>query len=297
VKRAFVIVNPVAGRGRGARLARPIAEAFRDRGWETEVHDTPGPGGERDLAQAAARAGWPLVVAAGGDGTVHGAANGIVRSGASATALGVLGIGTGNDFARLVGAPGQVERGIMALEHGVDRLFDVGEVEGEFFTNGFGVGFDTAVLTEMQRFPTLRGSALYVAAVYRAFLRFRAPTIAIEAAERTTSAPTMLTEVSIGRTAGGGFRLTPDADPADGLFDVCLIRQVGLWMFLRYVPRVVAGTHASLPPVTLFRTAQLRIGTPGIPLVAHLDGELRHYAADAVSLRVIPGALRVRCAV
>lgn len=195
-----------------------------------------------------------------------------------------------------MGAPSQVERGIIALEHGTDRAFDVGQVEGEYFTNGFGVGFDTAVLSEMARLPSLRGSALYAVAVYRAFLRYRAPTITVDAAERTASGPTMLTEVSIGRTAGGGFRLTPDADPTDGLFDVCLIRQVGLWTFLRYVPRVIRGTHASLPPVTMFQTAALRLGTPGLPLIAHLDGELRRYDGEAVDLRVVPGALRVRCA-
>ena len=295
MKRAFVVINPVAGRGRGARLARSIAETFRARDWEAEIHETQAPGDERALAEAGARAGWPLVVAAGGDGTVHGAANGLIRSGRQSTALGVLGIGTGNDFARLVGAPGEVERGVMALETDVERSFDVGEVEGEYFTNGFGVGFDTAVLTEMQGLPTLRGSALYAVAVYRAFLGYRAPTIDLQAAEQSVSAPAMLTEVSIGRTAGGGFRLTPDADPSDGLFDVCMIRRVGLWRFLRWVPRVVRGTHGTLPPVTMFRTAEIRLGTPGLPLVAHLDGELRRYTSEAVTLRVVPQALRVRC--
>jgi len=295
VKRAFVVINPVAGRGRGARLARSIAETFRARDWDVEVHETHAAGDERALAEAGARAGWPLVVAAGGDGTVHGAANGLIRSGRQSAALGVLGIGTGNDFARLVGAPGDVERGVMALEADVERRFDVGEVDGEYFTNGFGVGFDTAVLTEMQRLPTLRGSALYAVAVYRAFLGYRAPTIDVQAGERSVSAPAMLIEVSIGRTAGGGFRLTPDADPSDGLFDVCMIRRVGLWRFLRWVPRVVKGTHGTLPPVTAFRTAEIRLGTPGLPLVAHLDGELRRYAAEAVTLRVVPRALRVRC--
>jgi diacylglycerol kinase (ATP) len=295
VKRAFVIINPTAGRGRGTRLGHAIAEVFRDRGWVTHVCETRTPGEERDLAEAGARAGWPLVVAAGGDGTVHGVANGLLRSGVAGTSLGVLGIGTGNDFARLVGAPSHVERGVIALEHGAPRAMDVGRVGDEYFINGFGVGFDTAVLTEMTRLPALRGSALYAAAVYRAFLRFRAPTISVETAERRATGPTMLTEVAIGRTAGGGFRLTPQADPADGLFDVCMIRQVGLWTFLRYMPRVIRGTHASLPPVTMFQTAAVRIATPGLPLVAHLDGEVRRYGADAVELRVVPGALLVRC--
>jgi diacylglycerol kinase (ATP) len=296
VKRAFIVVNPEAGRGRGRHLARPIAEAFHARGWEFEARETTVAGEERDLATAAARAGWPVVVAAGGDGTVHGVANGLLRAERPATALGVLGIGTGNDFARLVGASGKIAESVAALEHGEERLFDVGEVAGECFTNGFGVGFDTAVLQQMQRMPALRGSALYAAAVYRAFLRFRAPTIDVHANGRRESGPAMLTEVAIGRTAGGGFRLTPDADPSDGLFDVCMIRRVGMWSFLRYLPRVVAGTHASLPPVSLFQTARLRLATPGVPLLAHLDGELRHYDTDELELTVLPSALRVRCA-
>jgi len=296
VKRAFVVVNPVAGRGRGARLARPIAETFRARGWEIDLRETTFAGEEKDLAEAGARAGWPLVVAAGGDGTVHGAANGVLRSGVPKTTLGVLGIGTGNDFAGLVGAPPQVEPGIVALERGTDHPFDVGQADSEYFTNSFGIGFDTAVLTEMARLPGLRGPGLYLAAVYRAFLRYRAPTISVAAAEHHASGPAMLTEVSIGRTAGGGFKLTPDADPSDGLFDVCLIRRVGLWTFLRYAPRVISGRLAGLPPITTFRTARVRLGTPGLPLVAHLDGELRRYPGEELELRVAPGVLRVRCA-
>jgi diacylglycerol kinase (ATP) len=297
VKRAFVVVNPEAGRGRGRRLARPIAEAFRARGWEVEVRATTFAGEERDLAAAGAETGWPLVVAAGGDGTVHGAANGLLRTGrAEATALGVIGIGTGNDFAHLIGASGKLAEGVAALEHGTDKHFDVGEVQQEYFTNGFGVGFDTAVLLQMQRMPALRGSALYAAAVYRAFLRFRAPTIELHADGRDESGPAMLAEIAIGRTAGGGFRLTPDADPSDGFFDVCMIRRVGIWSFLRYVPRVVAGTHGSLPFVSLFQTPTVRLTTPGVPVVAHLDGELRRYDQDVLDLRVHPRALRVRCA-
>jgi len=296
VKRAFVVVNPVAGRGRGARLARPIAETFRERGWDVDVRETTFAGEERDLADAGARAGWPLVVAAGGDGTVHGAANGILRSGVHGATLGVLAIGTGNDFAGLVGAPREVEHGVIALERGTDHAFDVGQADTEYFTNSFGVGFDTAVLTEMNRLSGLRGPSLYLAAVYRAFVRYRAPTIAVTAREHRTSGPAMLTEVSIGRTAGGGFKLTPDADPSDGLFDVCLIRRVGLWTFLRYAPQVITGRLGGLPPITTFRTAAVRLGTPGLPLTAHLDGELRRYDGEELELRVVPRVLRVRCA-
>ncbi len=295
MNRAFVVVNPVAGRGRGRRLARPIGDAFRARGWDVELRVTTRAGEERALAVAAARDGWPLVVVAGGDGTVHEVANGLLRE-SPHTALGVLGAGTGNDFAGLVGTAGDVEQGVRALERGHDRSFDVGQVEGEFFTNGFGVGFGPAVLKRMQRFPHLRGSALYFGAAMRTFFGFRPPTVEVDAGEHREVGPLMLAEVAIGRTAGGGYRFTPQADPEDGLFDVCMIRRVGLLQFLRYLPRVAAGTHATLPPVTMVQARTVRIATPGSPLVAHLDGEVRTYGGEAVDIRLMPRALKVRCA-
>ena len=295
VKRAYVVVNPVAGRGRGRRLAQPIGEAFRARGWDVEVRATTRAGEERVLAAAAARDGWPLVVVAGGDGTVHEVANGLLRE-APHTTLGVLGAGTGNDFAGLVGTAGSVEQGVRALERGQDRSFDVGQVEGEYFTNGFGVGFGPAVLQRMEQLPRLRGSVLYLGAAMRTFVGFRPETVELDADAHREVGPLMLAEVAIGRTAGGGYRFTPHADPEDGLFDVCVIRRVSLLQFLRYLPRVAAGTHATLPPVTIVQARAVRIATPGRALVAHLDGEVRTYGGDTLDVRLLPRALKVRCA-
>jgi diacylglycerol kinase family enzyme len=76
---------------------------------------------------------------------------------------------------------------------------------------------------------------------------------------------------------------------------VCVIRKIGLLEFLRHVPRVIAGKHANLPPVKLFRTASLRVGTPGLPLAVHLDGEIRHYDTDSVDITLVPERLGVLC--
>src|SRR2546427_9958519 len=102
---AHVIVNPAAGRGAGERALDPVARAFRQQGWAVEVARTEGPGEGAALAAAAVRSGAQRVVAVGGDGTVHEGANGLLRSG-GAVPLGVVPLGTGNDFAKLVGVPG-----------------------------------------------------------------------------------------------------------------------------------------------------------------------------------------------
>ena len=296
MKRAFVVLNPAAGRGLGRRLGQPLAEALRAAGWEAEIRPTAVAGDERGLAAEGARAGWPTVIAAGGDGTVHGVANGLLDAEPAAATLGVVAIGTGNDFAKLTGAPiKNVREAVAVLDRAEPRRFDVGRVENEYFTNGLGVGFGPAVIREMQRLPRLRGFALYLGAVFPTLFRYRPMTIPVEAESLRETAALTLAEVSIGTTAGGGFRLTPDADPEDGQFDVCVIREVGVARFLRYIPKVISGRHTALPEVTVVRATRVRLGAEGVPLLAHLDGELREYAG-VVEAIVVPRRLPVLCA-
>ena len=106
----------------------------------------------------------------------------------------------------------------------------------------------------------------------------------------------MMCNVSIGLTQGGGFRLAPDAGPDDGQLHVCLIRRVGLLKFLRYLPRVVRGTHITLPEVVLFRTTRMTVTGLSGPLAVQLDGELRYPEADRIEITILPRQLHVLCA-
>src|SRR5881396_4143911 len=102
---AHVIVNPAAGRGAAGRAESVVARAFRAQGWAVDVARTDGPGHGQELAAAAVRQGAKHVVAVGGDGTVHEVANGLLRTDTDA-ALGVVPVGSGNDFAKLIGVHG-----------------------------------------------------------------------------------------------------------------------------------------------------------------------------------------------
>jgi YegS/Rv2252/BmrU family lipid kinase len=292
---ACIILNPAAGRGRAGRLRPALHDAFARGGGVVDLRETTHPGHERDLARAAAHEGWPVVVAAGGDGTVHGVVNGLLEASAE-SALGVVPMGTGNDFAKLTGIPRGAPRPTADhLGRAVVRRFDVGHAAGEYFANGLGFGFGPAVIRHMSALPRLRGFALYLIAAYRTFADFRPVVVSLDAAEYHETGPVMLAEIAVGTTAGGGFRLTPDADPTDGQFDVCVIREVGLLEFLRYLPKVVRGAHIGLPPVTVFRTARITWhGQP--PLELHMDGELRTIEADHLDVRVAPARLKVLCA-
>lgn len=294
---ALIILNPAAGRGRARRFAARLLHAARALRWEVGLRLTRRAGDEVSLAAAARSEAWPLVIAAGGDGTVHGVANGLLADGATDVVLGHVPIGNGNDFAHTIGLRGRSpERNLGLLQHGVVRRIDVGRAHGELFINGLGVGFSAEVVSRLLDFKHLRGFPLYLAASVRAFASFRVPQLCVYAAEHEECGRIMMVEVTNGPTVGGGFRLTPGAVPSDGLFDVCLIRQVGLSRFLRALPSVVRGTHERLPEVTIFRTSRLRLETDAPSLTLHLDGELRRGVPGPLEVDLEAQRLQVLCA-
>jgi YegS/Rv2252/BmrU family lipid kinase len=297
--KTLLILNPASGRGLGKKLRPRIERALRDAGFQYDLAETTGPGHAVSLARDAAAAGVERLLCGGGDGTVHEAVNGLLQApaaedGATGPALGVIPIGTGNDFAKLLGVfKLSPEAAATRMAGAAQRRFDVGRVINEYFANSLGIGFDAEVVRQADKLTQLRGLAVYVVAVYKTFVTFRAPVLeVVSPAHRETGAMMML-ECSIGVSAGGGFYLTPQADPADGLLDVCLIRKVGLLKFLRYVPRVLSGKHTDLKEVAMLRTASLTIRSPEGPLLLHLDGELRAPEAREIEVTLVPKRLRV----
>jgi len=258
-----------------------------------EIVTTERPGHATELAAQAARDGAERIIAVGGDGAVHEVANGLLAAGTGA-ALGVVPTGTGNDFAKLTGVyKHSVERAVDRLVVARPRCFDAGKVLGEFFVNTMGVGFGPAVVRTRNAMPGLKGFLSYLVPVMRTFARFRPPLCDVRADAYTERGNMMMVEVCNGTTAGGSYRFAPDADPADGLLDVCLIREISLPRFLYALPRVMRGTHGRMKEVTIVRTRTLALRTPEAPLVLHLDGELRMPDVKECTVTVKPGCLNV----
>jgi len=287
---AQVILNPAAGRGAGRKAKDAVAREFRSQGWVVDLAETTGPFHAGQLAAEAARLGVQRVIAVGGDGTVHDVANGLLRAGGSA-ALGVVPIGSGNDFAKLAGTyRHSIPRAVARLVTARNRSFDAGEALGEHFVNSMGVGFGPAVVRLRNGMPGLKGFLSYLVPVVRAFARFQPPRLEVRSAEWTETGYMMMVEVCNGTTAGGDYRFAPAADPTDGRLDACLIRRVSLPRFLLALPRVMRGTHTRMREVGLFRTRRLTIRCAAAPLLLHLDGELRDPGVHEVTVSV-----RARC--
>ena len=290
---AHVILNPRAGRGAAARALDPLVREFRRQGWGVEAERTARPGHGVELAARAVRAGARHVVAVGGDGTVHEVANGLLQS-VERAALGVVPIGTGNDFAKLVGlARHSPTHAVRQLVTARTVAFDVGRVFDEYFVNSAGVGFGAEVVRVRNAMPGLSGFLSYLVPVFRAFVGFRPPRLEVRASGFGETGYMMMVEICNGTTAGGSYRFAPAALPGDGRLDVCVVRRVSLARFLVAVPRVMRGTHGSMREVALFQTRSITLRSLEGPLVLHLDGELREPATSQCTVRVEPGRLNV----
>ncbi len=258
-----------------------------------DIARTDRPGHGRDLAVQAVSQGARHVVAVGGDGTVHDVANGLLGC-AAETALGVVPVGSGNDFAKLVGMYGHDPARVVArLVTARLRRFDAGRVLDEWFVNSVGFGFGPAVVQMRNRMPRLRGFLSYFVPIVKSFFRFEPPLLDVAAPGFKERGYMMMVEVCNGTTSGGSYRFAPDADPADGTLDVCLIRRVSLPRFLLAIPRVIRGTHVTMREVAMIKTAKLIVRSPEQPLVVHVDGELREPGVNECTVELERGRLNV----
>ncbi len=294
MRHAHIILNPAAGRGAARRAKDPVARAFREQGWAVDLVETREPGEGAALARTAADAGATHVIAVGGDGIVHEVANGIIAAQSDA-ALGVVPLGSGNDFAKLVGTYRHgVARAVARLVTARVRRFDAGRVDGgEYFVNTMGFGFGPAVVARRNASAHLTGFLSYLVPIFGTFARFAPPRFEIDAAEFRETGYVMLVEVCNGTTAGGSYRFAPAASTSDGRLDVCIVRRLSLPGFLWLLPRVMRGTHTGSRRAALFQTHEVTVRSFDEPLRMHLDGELRGGDARECTVRIAPACLNV----
>jgi diacylglycerol kinase family enzyme len=178
------------------------------------------------------------------------------------------------------------------LKRGTLRRHDVGLAWGEYFINSIGIGFDAAVAQRVNDSSWGSGILAYVAAVVRVIAGFRASRATVTIDDETFADDLLLTEIAIGYSVGGGFRLTPDAKLDDGLFDLCAIRHLSIPAILVKVPLAMFGRHTRLPQVRMRRGKSVTIRSPDGPLLAQFDGEVRQRPGP-IEISLLPGALPV----
>jgi len=285
-----VILNPAAGRGSAGEREPEIEEAFRRLGLAVEIFRTAGPGEATELACALCAQGAEVVVAAGGDGTVNEVAQALVGTD---TVLGILPLGSGNDFARAMGIPAELRQAAEALARGRERRVDVGEASGRYYLNALGMGIDGQIAHDYRTHTFLRGEIGYLLATVYEVLRFRPFAVEVEAEGRRFAGELLAVAAMNGPWAGGGFCLAPQARPDDGLLDLALLGHYPRLVRLVVLPKTRDGSYLRLSRAQLLRTREVRVRAER-PLFVHLDGELLSERVSDLEVKLLPQALRVR---
>lgn len=278
--RTLVIANPASQSGRGEQGARFVSRVLGNVGSATdgfEIRRTTGPGNATQIARAST--GFDTVLALGGDGVIHEVVNGLMQIGdALRPRLGVIPLGSGNDYARTLGmAANAPERSLGQVLQGTFRRLDVGCVNGTYFVQSLSFGLDAAIALdtmERRRRHGAHGTRLFAGSginlIRRGLVAY--PFRATFDGRVVEGAPAFFA-VQVGPTYGGGFRICPDADETDGLLDTCRSEGLpGVPYALALLASARLGAHTRSPYLRFARISRATIDFEREP-PAQVDGE------------------------
>ncbi|HRR07727.1 MAG TPA: diacylglycerol kinase family lipid kinase [Rhodothermales bacterium] len=295
------ILNPKAGNGYAAKQRRRIESVLQKHEVSYTFVETISPGHAEELAFRYGESA-DVVVAIGGDGTVHEVGCGLIKGGCKA-ALGVLPLGTGNDYAKMLKLPKKLEPAILALiQTPVSVMADFGRLTIQEnvgkkvvdFINQAGIGFEAQAAHLASRLKMIPGKTLpYLVAVLRTLRKWRFPSVKIWLDEHLYyEGRFILVDFANGFCTGGGFKLTPHALLDDGFLEVCIFEEASIPRILRVLPKTLTGEHIHLPEVHMTRTRNARV-TSQIPLPVHADGEMLSLEAMVVEVEIFKNCLKV----
>ncbi len=300
-RKVKIILNPMADMGNAWRVARDLRSITEQHGgvdWSGTVY----PGHAIDLAKQAGEQGYDLVIAMGGDGTIHEVINGLMKvSEKKRPLLGVVPVGSGNDFAHSIHASRKPSEALIHALNGEASTVDLGLMTDEngrqeYFDNTLGIGFGAVVTIRSHKLPVLRGFLMYLTAVIQTIiLNHNAMAMQIETDEQKWEQSVIYLVICNGPREGGGFLIAPEAKIDDGLFHYAMITNVSRAMMFRIVPEVMKGTHGRFKQVRMGSCKRFTLSADR-PLYIHADGEIFSGPGTdlrKVSFEILPNALKV----
>ncbi len=300
-KFAKVIVNPAAGAGKTGKLWPRIMNSLQKAGLLFEHALTEAPGHAIELAKAAAKKGYDMIVSVGGDGTIHEIVNGLYASGhLKDNVLGIVETGTGGDYIRTTGNAHDYEEACQRLIHPQKRTVDVGIVEytknggteERLFVNFAGMGIDSEIVRRMtQQYKKLGSLSSYLMGMMTSLVAYRNRHISITIDGQTREARILTVIMNNGKYGGGGMYTAPQADLADGFLDVMVAGDLSKPEFLWSLPRLYKGTHLTHPKVDSRKAKEIEVKSLDGKLFLQADGEL--LGEVPARFRILPAALNI----
>ena len=293
IGRVTLLTNPMAGHGNAPHAAERAVARFQERGVDVTEIVGRDAAHAADLVREAVDNGTDAFVVAGGDGVISLALQSLAHSGIP---LGIIPAGIGNDHAREYGIPvGDPAAAVDVIVAGHTETIDLGHIRavdgtGTWFGTIAATGFDSLVSDRVNRMRWPHGRMRYNLAIVAELSKLRLlPFRLVLDGEREIVTELTLAAFGNTRSYGGGMLICPNADHADGLLDITMIRSGSRTRLMRLFPTVFKGTHVDLDEVITDRARTVTVESAGIN--AYADGE---YACPLpVEISAVPGALRI----
>jgi diacylglycerol kinase (ATP) len=288
-RRIRVIWNATAGSKSRVTAIRPGREEMLDllarHGLGDELVETATPEEATAQAHEAAVAGYDVVVAAGGDGTIARVGDALLGTD---TALGILPLGTIMNIPRMLGIPRELEPAAAIIAGGTIRPIDIGQAPGRAFYEAGSVGMNAAIFREAQRFDDGDWSSI-LRSIWVA-VRYRPARMEIRLDDRTVRTRALMVTVSNGPFTGAGMTVAPAARLDDGRFDVRVFRRFSKWQLIRHLVSIAFGRYRYAPQVSTYRSQRIWVSSVH-PLPCRADSH--DLGVTPIEFEVRPGALRV----
>ncbi|CAK4865855.1 unnamed protein product [Aphanomyces euteiches] len=249
-----------------------ILQRLERGGLETSTHATIGEGDATLAAADAVERGFDVIIAAGGDGTLNEVVNGMAEK-AHRPLLGIMPLGTTNDFARALSIPRRWEAACDIIIGQFARPIDVGKVNQRYFINIAGGGSMTELTYEVpSKMKTMIGQLAYYMKGLEKLPRLRPIEVYIKSPEMDLHEQVMLFIIANSNSVGGFEKLAPEASLDDGLFDVFILKKCNLVEFIRVATAALRGEHINDPNMIYFKTNSIQVTSPDYVQI-NLDGE------------------------
>ncbi len=303
--KTLIILNPIAGHGASARLWPYIQSALRAGGIDYDLAETARPREAIAIAERGKESGYETLIAIGGDGTVDEVVNGLMRASKERPCgtLGVIPIGSGNDFSRTLGLRADWRAAVERLIAGRTTWIDVGKMVcdapapgydagAHYFVNAIDTGFGARTAQHAHDFRFLTGMPMYLAAIFKTLVYYSTPYVKIALNGQVIEQHSTMIAMNNGRQMGGGFKMAPTASLEDGLLDVIVADGLGRLGILALLPKVMKGTHIGDPRVKFAQAPRVVIDSRD-PLIVEADGEIPFIGAHHLEAEILPKHVQV----
>ncbi|MDP2302961.1 MAG: diacylglycerol kinase family lipid kinase [Ignavibacteria bacterium] len=295
------IVNPIAGKGRGKKIAPELKSILDNSTYNYELFFTSKKNDAMNFVSGLPKSENYFVIAVGGDGTVNEIVNGFGEN--SKNTLGVLPIGSGNDFARSINLLGDWKLILNSiLKSNLTKTIDLGLINftesnntvyhQRYFACNCGIGFDAQVAYIANQNSILRGLPLYLLSVFKTMRIFKSADFSGSFDNFEFDGKKLLIAIGNGVTSGGGFKLNPNANNSDGLLDFCIAKDMSNIDILKVLPKAIGGNHLTsrLIEYGTFSKSEFSVSDP---VYIHIDGEVVSRFANQIKIEIIPKSLKV----